>query len=140
MSPALVGYSETEWADQMTQGEAEVGANAWRQTYGPMNRRGAVRDSSGLIHYRPGSLALRRIQADWSSFAIDEPYDGIAGKVVVVLADRNAGPVHDALNRLTSRRHLGAVRADSGHDIHIHQPQLVADLTHSLIATNSTDR
>lgn len=130
------GYTDAEWAARLAAGEAAVGEQLWRTVYGPMNERGLVRGSDRLLRYRPDLTMLRRVQADWMSFVeTGEPYDRIACPVSIVLARHNTGPVHDALRRLGERRHLRVHEADSGHDIHVQQPQLVA----RLVRDNATD-
>lgn len=123
------GYTDAEIAEHMTRGAAELGSLAWGESYGPMNTRAIARRSDGLLHYRPDPPALRGIQSGWASFvARGEPYDDVACRTIVVLARRNTGPVHDALKRLVSRRNLEAIDVDSDHNIHVEQPQFVADL------------
>lgn len=69
----------------------------------------------------------RTIEAGWATVG-DEPYDDISCPVVVVLAERNTGPIHDMLHRLVQRRGLWTVGVDSDHDIHVEQPQVVTRL------------
>ncbi len=126
------GHTDAEWAIRMAQGEAELGQQLWRETYGPMNRRGAVRGPDGLIRYRPGPQARKRIQADWTTFAACAPHDDIACPIVVVLAQHNQGPIHDALRRHAAARQFETVEAESGHDIHVEQPHLIADIVHRI--------
>lgn len=127
------GYTDTEWAERMAQGEADLGARTWQETYGPMNHRGAVRGPDGRLHYHPGPQGFRHIQSDWTSFVTaGEPYEHITSPIAVVLARRNTGPIHEALRRLVARRQLETFDADSDHDIHVEQPQLVADLVHRI--------
>lgn len=63
----------------------------------------------------------------------DEPYDAIHCPVVVMLAERNTGPVHDMLWRLVRRRGLRAVAVDSGHDIHVERPEAVVGVVRELL-------
>lgn len=138
-SAAERGYTDLDWTELMTRAEAELGAQAWRELYGPMNRRATVRRSDGLRYIRPDPRVLRDIQSSWASFIGNgEPYDDIACRTVVALAQRNPGPIHDALKRLVSRRNLESIDADSDHDIHVRQPQLIADSVRS-ICTDSVD-
>lgn len=127
------GYTDVEIADQMAQGRAELGERLWRETYGPMNDRALSRRPDGRLYYRPDSQTLRAIRSGWGSFvAGGEPYDLIDCRVVVALAERNTGPIHDALRRVVVRHGLETVSTDTGHDIHVQQPQLVADLVRSV--------
>lgn len=132
-------YTDTEVAARMTQGRAELGERLWNETYGPMNERALSRNADGLLYYRPEPSTLRAIRSDYGSFvAGGEPYDSIVCPVVVVLADRNSGPIHDALRRVVARRGLVTVDADTTHDIHVHQPQLIADLIRESTRTART--
>lgn len=107
------GYSDAELAERLARGETAIGAHLWRTVYGPMNRRALVRYRDGLLHYRPDAATLRHIRSDRSSFiANGEPYDKIACPITIVLAQRNTGPIHDALERLVARRNLESVNVD----------------------------
>jgi pimeloyl-ACP methyl ester carboxylesterase len=137
--PEDTGYTDTEFAAEMARGERELGERAWQETYGPMNRRAVFRRSDGLLYYRPSSLSRRDIQAGWASFiAKGEPYDDIACQTFVVLAQRNTGPIHDALKRVVIRHNLESRGSDSDHDIHVEQPQLVADLVREIVRNESS--
>jgi pimeloyl-ACP methyl ester carboxylesterase len=132
------GYTDAEFAEQMAQGEAELGERLWQETYGPMNRRAVARRSDGLLYYRPDPPTLRAIQVGWASFiANGEPYDDMSCRTIVVLVRRNVGPIHDALKRLVAWRGLETRDADSGHDIHVEQPQLIADLVREISRNTS---
>ena len=132
-SPNDRGYSDAEIAEHFAHGAATLGEAAWREIYGPMNQRAIVRRPDGLFYYRPDSRNLREIRSAWRTFAAGgEPYDNIDCRVVVVLAHRNTGPIHDALERLIARRSVEFVNADTDHDVHIQQPRLIADLIREL--------
>lgn len=128
------GYTDAEIAKHRTQGALELGDPAWREVYGPMNRRAIVRKPDGLFYYRPGTETIRQIHSGWTSvIANGEPYDDISCRVIAVIAERNTGPIHDSLTRLVLRRRLEMVNAESNHDIHVEQPQLIADFIRSMM-------
>jgi len=122
---SLREYTDSELSRVLAESAASYGP-AWR-SYGPVVRRNIKRQPGGRFTLRPSPIDRVLIEYAWSLVA-DEPYDAIACPVVIALAERNPGPIHDMFRRLVDRRALDSVVIDTDHDMHLERPAAVAAL------------
>lgn len=116
--PLLIGHSVGAW-DVLTYAAREPAAGVIC-----LDHAIASRDPYWKTVYGGPADGARTVEAGWATVG-DEPYDEIPCPVVVMLAERNTGPLHDTLHRLIRRRGLHTVGVDSDHDIHVEQPDVV---------------
>jgi len=114
-----------ELMELLARSDAHYG-RSW-DVYRPIAMRNIARRSDAEYELRPYLVDRVLIEHAWSLIS-QEPYDEIACPVVVALAQRNPGPIHEMFRRLAARRGLEFIMIDSDHDIHVEQPAAVVDL------------
>lgn len=87
-------------------------------------RRSLRRGDDELLRLRPFLEQQARIRDGWTMLR-SEPYAAIGCPIRLVLATRDAGPIHARLRRLAQRQQLPVTFSDSSHDIQIERPELV---------------